>query len=150
MGANGLVFVAHSPNEAVCWYVSENCKTVVGTHRNSKMGELVAHNNNLQVCDLTEDLGLLSKWVKEDLFRGCKFVYRGKADLELPGVFYSLFKAQCGPKLAGFRQAVGEDARRSYLEKVWIVGVRQNSVSNGLALRRSGIYTVMQNRFMGE
>jgi hypothetical protein len=63
---------------------------------------------------------------------------------------YDLFKAQLGLKLAGFKEAIGEDGKLSYLEKVWIAGAWQNSVSNGLALWRSGIYTVMQNRFMGK
>jgi hypothetical protein len=114
------------------------------------MGDLLVPQNNSPIGNLAEDLLFLSKWVKEDLFRGCKFVYRGKEDLHLTGVLYGLFKAQLGPKLAGFKEAVGEDAKLSYLEKVWIAGARQNSVSNGLALRRSGIYTVMQNRFMGK
>jgi hypothetical protein len=98
---------------------------------------------------LVEDLRRISKWVKEDLYRGCKFIYRGKDDLDVSGNIYQWYKAECGPKLRGYKQAEGEQDRHSYLSKAWRVAAKQNTVNNGLALRRGGVYTVMQNRFMG-
>lgn len=98
---------------------------------------------------LTEDVRRISKWVKKDLYRGCKFVYRGKEDLEVAGHIYRWYTVECGPTLRGYRQAVGENDKKLYLCKAWRVAAKHNTVNNGLALRRSGVYTVMQNRFMG-
>jgi hypothetical protein len=114
-----------------------------------KMSDLEG-NREPRPSTLDDDLRRIGRWVKEDLFRGCKFIYRGKEDLEVSGNFYNIFKTQCGPKLKGVRAAASDLMQRVYLEKVWEEATKRNTVNNGLALRRSGVYTVMQNRFMGK
>lgn len=111
--------------------------------------ENVGNNNNIVVDPkLERDLKLLSKWVKEELFKVRKFLWKGKEDLGLDQPIFKRFVEQCGGKLEG--KPLSEDAARLYIEKVWNVALKDNVVANGLALRRSGVYTVIKNRFDGK
>lgn len=97
------------------------------------------------------DIRMMQRWVKVDLFKGVKFLYRGKDDLKIDGNIYKLFCAQCAPSFLGIKAASDNPmAAHLYTEKVWELATKRNLISNTLALRRSGVYTVMQNRFMGK
>jgi hypothetical protein len=99
---------------------------------------------------IQEDLRLMAKWVREDLFKNVKFLYRGKATLD--GTVFKRFREKLLDSLPGMKiaSATHNDlAKKLYLEGLWAAATQRNTVSNALALRRSGVYTVMQNRFNG-
>jgi hypothetical protein len=98
-----------------------------------------------------EDLRLLAKWVREDLFDQVKFLPQGKKDLELQSAIHRKFVKKCKDTLPGVK-ANGRNilARAHYADRLWEAAIgKKNIISNALALRRSGVYTVMQNRFEG-
>lgn len=102
------------------------------------------------------DLKLISRWVKSELFKGCKFLYKGERELERNGKIHNLFENNCFPTLEGIKIILqgGEEPHLTtielYKERIWAIATKERIVSNGLALRRSGVYTVMQNRFLGK
>lgn len=109
-----------------------------------RVGEMVSPH-------VEDDVRIMQRWVKMDLFKGVKFLYRGKEDLKIDGKIYKLFDKQCVPSLSGIKAASNNPmAINLYTEKVWEEATKRNVINNALALRRSGVYTVMQNRFMGE
>lgn len=102
---------------------------------------------------LKEDLVVLAQWVKTDLFEKVKFLYNPEKELQVNGRLYKLFVNNCKGRLAGLKGtlAVGE-YRRIYVELLWQEAnkKKQNLVTNGLTIRRSSIYSSMQNRFVGK
>jgi hypothetical protein len=112
-------------------------------------------NANLQE-HVIRDLNLISRWVKSHLFKGCKFLYKGERELEPNGKIHTFFENNCFPTLEGIKiiQEAGDDPPFTtielYKERIWALATKERIVSNGLALRRSGVYTVMQNRFLGK
>jgi hypothetical protein len=93
-----------------------------------------------------KDLRAVTKWAKNDLFRFVKFLPKG-------GRLYQYFQRTYreNPKmLPGITELHYETINEEmYVDQVWSEAVSQQIVSNALALRRSAIYTVMQNRFQG-
>ena len=99
------------------------------------------------------DLDVLSNWVKKELFEKVKFLYDADKELRVNGDLYYLFIHSCRDKLIGLKgdDAVGE-YRRLYVELLWQEAnkKRRNLVTNGLTMRRSSMYSAMQNQFVGE
>jgi hypothetical protein len=112
--------------------------------------------NDANVADLPhveQDVRLMRRWVKSELFKGCKFLYGGNSDLEPNGKIYNLFKEQCMHQLAGVKgntHNFGPINQQLYLDRLWSEATKRRVIAMTLALRRSGVYTVMSNRFMGE
>ena len=99
-----------------------------------------------------EDLEVLSNWVKKELFEKVKFLYDADTELRLNGEVYCHFVRSCKDRLIGLKgvDAVGE-YRRLYVELLWQEAnqKRRNLIANGLTMRRSSVYTGMQNQFVG-
>jgi hypothetical protein len=110
-------------------------------------------NHNAIITQHSEaDLLLVAKWARDELFKSCKFLYRGKAELEQTGMVYELFEKECMDSLPGViaAQAIGEPYKHVYVKMIWDVAKDRHIVSHALCLRRSCVYTVMQNRFNGK
>ena len=102
---------------------------------------------------LKEDLELLTKWVRTDLFEKVKFLYNPDTDLQINGSLYKLFVNDCKGRLIGLKGPLATgDYRRIYVELLWQEANKRkrNLVANGLTTRRSTVYSAMQNRFIGE
>lgn len=98
---------------------------------------------------LAGDLKLISKWAKDDLFVFSKFLYQ-ESDLEPDGKIYKLFVGQCMNRLSGVKAATDGITKQFYAKIVWETARKDNLISSALNLRRSGVYTVMLNRFLGK
>jgi hypothetical protein len=98
----------------------------------------------------------LLKWVKEELFKYCKFIQSPKTDLCINSRIHKYYRDtfRNSANLQGVRAATEEEvgiAQEDYLDRLWeYVTTKEGIVNKGLALRRTGIYTVMQNRCMGK
>lgn len=97
---------------------------------------------------LQGDLKVISKWAKEDLFVLCKFQYQ-ESDLGPQGKIYKLFVGQCMNRLSGVKAASDGMTKQFYAKIAWESACKENVIASALNLRRSGVYTVMQNRFIG-
>jgi hypothetical protein len=101
----------------------------------------------------SEDLDVLRNWVKKELFEKVKFLYDTDGELRVNGALYCHFVRNCKERLIGLRvpEAVGE-YRRLYVELLWQEAnrKRRNLISGGLTMRRSSVYSGMQNQFVGE
>jgi hypothetical protein len=107
-----------------------------------------------QKDDRTEDLTVLSRWVKGELFDQVKFLYSAENDLKINGLLYKMFVRDCRERLVGLKGQGGQrgsEYRTLYVQSIWTEGTKKkcNIVTDGLATRRGGIYTAMQNRFTG-
>jgi len=101
-----------------------------------------------------EDLALLSKWVRKELFNLVQFVYKAEEDLVVDGDLYKMFLHNCHKRLVGLRLLKDADrnTKIKYVHSVWIqaTGKKTNLVCDGLNARRSSVYSAMQNRFVGK
>lgn len=127
---------------------------LLSKHHSSRMDYNLENNSNRQ-DHVDRDLKMISRWVKSELFKGCKFLYKGERELDPKGKIHTLFERMCVPTLEGMKVilANADDppyTMELYKERIWALATKQRIVSNGLALRRSGVYTVMQNRFLGK
>jgi hypothetical protein len=111
----------------------------------------IADVNLLVEPYLHDDLKLISKWIKDDLFVICKFLYDEK-DLEGPeGKIHIMFEKQCKERLSGWKAAINDDMKQQFYAKIVLEAAKKNNLfASGFNLRRSGIYTVMLNRFVGK
>jgi hypothetical protein len=109
------------------------------------------HNDEISSLYLQEDVNLVAKWAREDLFRRMKFLYRGKEDLKPTGMVFDLFVKQCSDKFQGVMalEENGENSKETYVRLVWEMATKKQTLSAALSLRRSCVYTVMLNRFNG-
>lgn len=99
--------------------------------------------------ELKDDLKKIKLWVRDDLFNICKFLYSEK-DIAPNGKVYQIFEKQCLQNLIGVKARNGDqDKLKFYVSKIWERATTQNIVNNVLNIRRSGVYTVMVNRFNG-
>ena len=81
-----------------------------------------------------------------------KFLYNPEEDLKINGALFNLFIRDCRDRLVGLKQHQGNRVfRRMYVESLWteVTKKKLNFVADGLNTRRSGIYSAMQNRFIG-
>jgi hypothetical protein len=105
----------------------------------------------------SEDLAVLTRWVKSELFDVVKFLYNPENDLKIDGTLFNLFVRDCRDRLVGLKDRTGSSAankeyRRMYVESLWNEATRKknNIIADGLSARRSSIYSSMQNRFIGK
>jgi hypothetical protein len=117
------------------------------------MSENVNGNNRNSLIEdppqLNDDLLTIKTWARDELFQFCKFLYSEK-DLAPTGKIYKVFEMQCLQKLTGVKEANGDEERiKYYTRTVWDMASKKNTVNNVFNVRRSGIYTVMLNRFNG-
>lgn len=102
----------------------------------------------------SDDLLILSAWVKKDLFNQVKFLYELDEDLAVNGQIYNKFLLECKDRLVGLkiRERETSEYRRRYCESLWNHATRKkgNLVTRGLNARRSSIYSGTQNRFHGK
>ena len=102
---------------------------------------------------LQEDLNMVAKWVKDELFETVKLVPNPEIYLAVNGYIYQCYLGDCGPKMAGLRrpEAVGE-YRRMYCEMLWLEANRSKEygVMKILTGCRSTVYSAAKERFMGK
>jgi hypothetical protein len=102
----------------------------------------------------SDDLLILSTWVKKELFNQVKFLYELEEDLAVNGHIYNKFLVDCKDRLVGLkiRERESTEHRRRYCESLWNHATRKkgNLVTRGLNARRSSIYSGTQNRFHGK
>ena len=113
------------------------------------------HTNVYQHDGMTEDLAILSRWVKKELFVKVKFLYNPEINLMIGGKIYNMFLLDCKDRLVGLKllAASDSDCRNRYAQALWsqeTKGKRRNLISDGLNTRRSSIYSATQNRFNGK
>jgi len=100
----------------------------------------------------SDDLLILSAWVKKDLFNQVKFLYELDEDLAVNGQIYNKFLLECKDRLVGLkiRERETSEYRRRYCESLWNHATRNkgNLVTRGLNVQRSSIiYSGTQKRF---
>lgn len=123
-------------------------------------GPLVVRNDNslhhasLADTSRSDDLAVMSKWVRYDLFRQVKFVYKPQKDLDVNGMLFKLFEYKCAKSLAGLKYYTGNDPeyRSLYLKSLWNEATQKknNLIMDSLNARRSCIYSAILNRFNGK
>jgi hypothetical protein len=94
-----------------------------------------------------EDLEIVIKYVKNDLFAKVKFIYDPKVDLAVGGKIYSDYERKCKNLIGG--RGLTPESHATYMEAVWTAAMTKHIQKNGLAQKRSAVYTVMQNKFSG-
>jgi hypothetical protein len=102
---------------------------------------------------MIEDLHLLSRWVKTDLFEMVKFLYEPETELKVDELLYKLFVRDCKDRLVGLQGPTAKGPyRKLYVELLWLEANKKktNLVANGLTTRRSTVYSAMQSRFVGK
>lgn len=100
-----------------------------------------------------EDLAVITKWVKHDLFDKVMFLYNRSEDLKVNNPLYHKFVKECSDKLIGLKNGDDSDRYKSlYCQALWMeANAKKNRlIDNGLASRRSSVYAGMQNRFNGK
>jgi hypothetical protein len=105
-----------------------------------------------------EDLKLVSQWSRDDLFEKVRFLYNPDHDLRADGPLHRLFIRNCKRRLLGLKASAGaSDQERLLYEKLYLNMLwaeankkRRNLVAVGLTVRRSSVYSAMQNRFVGK
>ena len=113
-------------------------------------GSSVVSAAMLDAGQMREDLKVISDYVKEDLFRVAKFIYKND-DLKYNGKLYKHCKSKCMEKVGG-RRLDGQCTTNKdvYLKMVWEEAVKNKMQKQQLSQRRSAVYTVMQSKFMGK
>lgn len=113
---------------------------------------LVVHNVGTE--GMCEDLAILSKWVKKELFVKVKFLYNLEKDCMIEGALYNEFLTDCKDRLVGLKLNAnkGQDYKRLYVHSLWnrATKKKKNVIADGLNTRRSSIYSATQNRFTGK
>jgi hypothetical protein len=101
-----------------------------------------------------EDMATLSRWVRAELFDNVKFLYNVEIDLRVDGELYNMFLHHCLGRLVGLKKYQGagnSEYRKLYVSSLWSDATKKkyNVIADGLASRRSSIYSAMSNRFTG-
>jgi hypothetical protein len=108
------------------------------------------HDADFETPHLTDDLNQISKWARDVLFKTCKFLYRGKSDLDPDCFVFAEFESTCLDNLKGPR-CFGENVtKQAYVQLLWNKATDSSLVQAALTTKRSAVYTLMQNRFMGK
>ena len=94
-----------------------------------------------------EDLVLLVHYIKNDLYPKVKFIYNPEVDLAVTGKIYNDFKTNCKGRIGG--RCITEPNRETYMETIWTIAANKHLQKNALFQKRSAVYTVMQNKFLG-
>jgi len=96
---------------------------------------------------LKKDLLILSTYVKEDLYYGVKFFYDPKKDLVRRGRVFNHFYKICRKRLEGVKDYDNDREKEWYISHLWQTATEDRIQQDSLSLKRSSVYTVMQNRF---
>ena len=94
----------------------------------------------------TIDLKVLVEYIKIDLFPKAKFVL-GKDEWDVGGRIYRDYIKCCKGRTG--LQTMTEVERERYMEKIWMRALTKKVQQKALVQKRSAIYTVMQNKFVG-
>jgi hypothetical protein len=95
---------------------------------------------------LKQDLKILGAYVRTEMFQRVKFIYSSE-DLEHGGRIFGDFNKHCADRVA---RGIQEREKTNYLACLWKQALKMKVHRNQLSTRRSGVYTVMQNRFLGK
>ncbi len=95
-----------------------------------------------------EDLEVVIKHAKVDLFAKVKFIYDPKVDLAVGGKIYADHKRKCKDQIGG--QGLSTEGHDTHMESIWTMAMTKHMQKNALAQKRSAVCTVMQNKFGGE
>jgi hypothetical protein len=94
----------------------------------------------------TDDLDVVIRYVKNDLFAKVKFIYDPTVDLALGGKICTDYKRKCKDLIGG--RGFTTESHDTYMEAVWTTAMTKHMIQkNALAQKRSSVYTVMQNIF---
>ena len=109
------------------------------------------NTSEFMFADRQKDLAVIERWAKEEVFIYVKWLYKPKEDLAVGSRLYKLFTKKVSNRLSGLHGLSDERTRNMYLQSIWIEAndKRNKKISTALHSRRSGVYTVMQNRFSG-
>jgi hypothetical protein len=94
-----------------------------------------------------EDLDLIVRYVKKNLFPKVKLIYDQKVDLIVGGHIYKDFKHKCNDRVRSW--SLTEENRDIYIEALWTTSVTKHLQKSALSQKRSAVYTVMQNKCSG-
>jgi hypothetical protein len=93
------------------------------------------------------DMKVLVDYIKNDLFPKAKFVY-GKDDWDVGGRIYNDYIKCCKGRVG--LQTMTDVDRERHMEKIWMRALNKKIQKKSLVQKRSAIYTVMQNKFIGK
>ena len=93
------------------------------------------------------DMKVLVDYIKNDLFPKAKFVY-GKDDWDVGGRIYNDYIECCKGRIG--LQTMTDVDRERHMEKIWMRALNKKIQKKSLVQKRSAIYTVMQNKFIGK
>ena len=96
------------------------------------------------------DLKTLTLFAKNDLFPRVRFIH-DENSLKIGERPYKLFVQLCSDKLRGLQDDFPQEFKKLYINFIWSHGTsgRSNRIQWGLTKKRSGIYTYMNNKFIG-
>ena len=95
-----------------------------------------------------DDLDVVIKYIKDDLFSKVKFIYDPTVDLAVGGKIYQDYRSKCRDHIGG--PGLSTANHDTYMEAVWTSAMVKHIQKNALAQKRSAVYTVMQNKFTGK
>jgi len=135
---------ALSPGGTETTNTSSPGSTNTGTsHSSSRASRKLKLDDDL----LKVDMLILSTYVKEDMYYGVKFLYDPKKDLAAGGQVFNHFRRICKKRLEGVKKYDNEREREWYINYLWKEATEERVQQDSLSLKRSSVYTVMQNRF---
>lgn len=94
------------------------------------------------------DIQLVVKYVRMHLYPKVKFLY-DKTDLHIGGRIYRDYVEKAS-KEQSCRRIENGDVDLTFLALLWNAACEQKLQKKTLNLKRSGVYTVMQNKFAGK
>ena len=124
---------------------------------NSLKGNVSLHDKTMVVTttqntaaeerQLKSDRNVLKHYLKTELFQSFKWIYRQDL-LETDGKMFKDYMKKCRPKMGPLGMSMDQSVL--YSTKVWMRAVEKNIQRDVISCKRSGVYTVMQNKFTGE
>jgi len=93
------------------------------------------------------DISTLSTYVKDELYYGVKFLYDPRKDLAVGEQIYNHFYKVCRNRLEGVKQYQSQREKDLYIRYLWKDAMDERVQQDSLSVKRSSVYTVMQNRF---
>ena len=96
-----------------------------------------------------DDIKVIIKYVKVDLFSKIKFIYDTKKDWEVGGRIYTNFRTTCRDSI-GDRSQTDATIRELYMQSVWNQAMEEQVQNRALAPKRSAVYTQIRTKFSGK
>jgi len=96
---------------------------------------------------LERDTAIVSTYVKEDMYYGVKFLYDPRKDLAVGEDIFNHFRRTCIQRLEGVKNYESKREKELYLRYLWKHAIDERVQQESLAVKRSSVYTVMQNKF---